>query len=80
MITAEEARSISEQSLKATLQKELELVEQRIKQVSSGGHTYVLVDDLSAECIKELESLGYTATRYFKFANDPDSAYYRIDW
>ena len=80
MITAEEARSISGQLLKVTLRKELEQVEQRIKQVSSGGHTYVLTDDLSAECIKELESLGYTVTRYYKYANDPDSASCRIDW
>lgn len=80
MIAAKEARSISDQSLKVALRKELEQVERRIKQVSSGGYTYVLTDDLSDECIKELESLGYTVTRYYKYANDPDSASCRIDW
>lgn len=82
MITAKEARELSNKMSGEQIHKELEVVEREIKRVIAGGYTYVHINMvLSSAAIAELRALGYTVESLSDYG-DPlmYGTRYKIAW
>lgn len=87
IITAEEARKLSESSLVALKAKEIEdlkaelaALEERITETASKGSMYLINIPISDPAVQALREKGYTVTLIMENFYSIDRTLYRISW